>query len=344
MDIEFNALITNGTWDLVSPAQGTNIVGSKWVFRVKRNADGSIERFKARLVAKGYHQQPGLDFTENFSPVVKANTIRLVLSLAITRQWTIRQIDIQNAFLHGQLQEEVYMQQPQGYVHPDFPHHVCRLKKSLYGLKQAPRAWFSRLIETLQQLGFVGSKADTSLFTLHQPAFSIFILIYVDDIIITGSFSTKINTFIQQLGDEFLVKDLGVLSFFLGVEALFKGPDLFLTQRKYVANLLQKVNMYEAKPCTTPMSTTCHLSKIEGADFSDPQLYRSTVGALHYLGFTRPDIAFAVHRVSKFMHQLKDPHWQAIKRILRYLKNTMDYGLHFISLSDHSLHAYSDAD
>jgi hypothetical protein len=140
MDIEFNALITNGTWDLVSPIQGTNIVGNKWVFCIKRNVDSSIERFKARLVAKGYHQQPGLDFTETFSPMVKANTIRLVLSLAITQQWTICQIDIQNAFLHGQLQEEVYMQQPQGYVHPNFPHHVCRLKKSLYGLKQAPRA------------------------------------------------------------------------------------------------------------------------------------------------------------------------------------------------------------
>jgi len=138
MDIEFNTLITNGTWDLVPPTQGTSIVGSKWVFRVKCNADDSIEHFKARLVTKGYHQQPGLDFTETFSPVVKANTIHLVLSLAITRQWTIHQIDIQNAFLHGQLQEELCMQQPQSYVHLDFPHHVCRLRKSLYGFKQAP--------------------------------------------------------------------------------------------------------------------------------------------------------------------------------------------------------------
>jgi hypothetical protein len=256
MDIEFNALITNGTWDLVSPTQGTNIVGNKLVFRIKCNADGSIERFKARLVAKGYHQQPGLDFTETFSPVVKASTIHLVLSLAITRQWTIRQIDIQNAFLHGQLQEEVYMQQPQGYVHPDYPHR--RIKKSLYGLKQAPRAWFSKLTETLLQLGFVSSKADTSLFTLHQTTFSIFILIYVDDIIITRTSSTEINNFIQRLGDVFPVKDLGILSYFLGVEALFDGLDLFLTQRKYVANLLQRVNMHEAKPCTTPMSTTCN--------------------------------------------------------------------------------------
>ena len=268
MDIEFNALITNGTWDLVSPTQGTNIVGNKLVFRIKRNADGSIERFKARLVTKGYHQQPGLDFTETFSLVVKASTIRLVLSLAITRQWTIRQIDIQNAFLHGQLQEEVYMQQPQGYVHPDFPHHVCRIKKSLYGLKQAPRAWFSKLTETLLQLGFVGSKANTSLFTLHQTTFSIFILIYVDDIIITRTSSTEINNFIQRLGDVFPVKDLGILSYFLGVEALFDRLDLFLTQRKYVANLLQRVNMHEAKPCTTPMSTTCNYLSLKVQIFS----------------------------------------------------------------------------
>ena len=238
------------------------------MFRIKRNADGSIERFKARLVAKGYHQQPGLDFTETFSLVVKASTIRLVLSLAITRQWTIRHIDIQNEFLHGQLQEEVYMQQPQGYVHPDFPHHVCRIKKSLYGLKQAPRAWFSKLTETLLQLGFLGSKADTSLFTLHQTTFSIFILIYVDDIIITRTSSTEINNFIQRLGDVFPVKDLGILSYFLGVEALFDGLDLFLTQRKYVANLLQRVNMHEAKPCTTPMSTTCNYLSLKVQIFS----------------------------------------------------------------------------
>lgn len=193
---------------------------------------------------------------------------------------------------------------------------MCHLKKSLYGLKQAPRAWFSRLTETLQQMGFVGSKADTSLFTLHTNDFSIFILIYVDDIIITGPSSDVIAKFIQKLGDIFPIKDLGTLSYFLDVEAFFDGLHLFLTQRKYVADLLQRVNMHEAKPCSTPMSITCSLSKFEGHDFSDPQLYRSTIGALHYLGFTRLDIAFAVHRVSKFMHQPKDTHWQAVKRIL----------------------------
>ena len=275
--------------------------------------------------------------------MVKPGTIRLLLSLTVTRQWPIKQIDVHNAFLHGLLHEEVYMQQPQGYVHPDFPNHFCRLKKSLYGLKQAPRAWFSRLTEKLQHMGFVGSKADNSLFTFHGTEFSIFILIYVD-IIITGTSSVEINVFIQQMGSVFPVKDLGKLPYFLSVEALFDGHDLYLSQRTYRADLLQRVNMHEAKPCSTPMSTTCALSKYDGTDFSDPQLYRSTVGALHYLGFTRPNIAFAVHRVSKIMHQQEDIHWQAVKRILRYLKFTVGSTLHFHSNSDHSLQGFSDAE
>ncbi|XP_041011342.1 uncharacterized mitochondrial protein AtMg00810-like [Juglans microcarpa x Juglans regia] len=198
--------------------------------------------------------------------------------------------------------------------------------------------------EKLQHMGFVGSKADNSLFTLHKTDFSIFLLIYVDDIIITGTCSAEINLVIQQLGSIFPVKDLGKLSYFLGVEVLFDGHDLYLSQRKYVANLLQRVNMHEAKPCSTPMSTTYALSKYDGTDFSNLQLYRSTVGALHYLDFTRPDIAFAVHRVSKFMHQHKNIHWQAVKCIIRYLKFTVGYALHFHNNSDHSLQGFSDAD
>ncbi|KAF5468810.1 hypothetical protein F2P56_012930 [Juglans regia] len=193
-------------------------------------------------------------------------------------------------------------------------------------------------------MGFVGSKADHSLFTLHKTEPSLFILIYVDDIIITSTSSKEIDLFIKHLGSTFPVKDLGKLSYFLGVEALYDGHDLYLSQRKYIADLLQRVNMHEAKPCSTPMSTTCTLSKFDGTDFQDQQLYRSTVGALHYLSFTRPDIAFAVHRVSKFMQQPKDIHWQAVKRILWYLKSTVGYALHFHNNLDHSFQGFSDAD
>ncbi|KAF5480584.1 hypothetical protein F2P56_001320, partial [Juglans regia] len=153
-----------------------------------------------------------------------------------------------------------------------------------------------------------------------------------------------IDQLIGTLSKFFSVKDLGQLSFFLGVETLRMGANLFLTQRKYIGELLRKVNMDNVKPCATPMATTCHLSKFEGVDFNDPQLYRSTVGALHYLGFTHPDIAYSVHRVSKFMHQPKEPHWQAVKRILRYLKHTISFGLHFSRQINKALHSFSDAD
>ncbi|KAF5465934.1 hypothetical protein F2P56_015896 [Juglans regia] len=236
------------------------------------------------------------------------------------------------------------MCQPQGFIHPDFPTHICSLKKSLYGLCQAPRSWFSRLTEQLTAYGFVGSKSDNSLYIMHSAKFQLLILIYVDDIIVTGSHFEEITKLITYLGRAFPVKDLGPLSYFLGVETLQEGGNLILTQRKSVIDLLRKANLDKVKPCSTPMSTSCKLSKYEGVDFDDPHLYRSTVGALHYLGFTRPDIAFAVHKVSKFMHQPKDVHWQAVKRILRYLKHTVNYGLHLTSQASHTLQAFSDAD
>jgi histone deacetylase 1/2 len=166
MNKEFDALLRNGTWTLIPSPPIANIIGSKWVYRIKRKADGGIERFKARLVAKGFHQQEGLDFLETFSPVVKPTTVCMVLSVAISRGWHLCQIDVQNAFLHGFLYEDVYMAQPPGFLHPQYPQHVCKLHKSIYGLRQAPRAWFSRLTNKLQAIGFKGSQADHSLLCL----------------------------------------------------------------------------------------------------------------------------------------------------------------------------------
>jgi len=187
MDAEHQALVRNRTWHLVPPPRGKNIIGCKWVYKVKRKADGSVDRYKARLVAKGYKQQYGIDYEDTFSPVVKAATIRIVLSVALSQGWSLRQLDVQNAFLHGVLDEEVYMQQPLGYVDPQRPNYVCKLDKALYGLKQAPRAWYARLCGKLQQLGFVPSKADTSLFYYRKGGNRLFVLVYVDDIIVASS-------------------------------------------------------------------------------------------------------------------------------------------------------------
>ena len=168
MSAEYDALVRNGTWELVSPTGFVNLVGCKWIFRIKRHSNGSIDRFKARLVAKGFHQRPGVDYLETFSPVIKPTTVRLVLSIAVSNGWTLRQLDINNAFLQGHLSETVYMAQPPGFIDADKPNHICKLHKAIYGLKQAPRAWYHELRQFLIASGFKNSHSDTSLFILHH--------------------------------------------------------------------------------------------------------------------------------------------------------------------------------
>ena len=218
MDVEFFALHKNKTWRLVPPKQGKNIIDCKWVYKVKRKADGSIDRHKARLVAKGFKQRYGIDYEDTFSPVVKAATIRLILSIAVSNGWSLRQLDVQNAFLHGVLEEEVYMKQPPGYQDELHPNYVCKLDKALYGLKQAPRAWYHRLSMKLQTLGFKPSKGDTSLFYFKKGNLVMYILVYVDDIIVASSSPEGTRALLQDLKSEFALKDLGELHYFLGIE------------------------------------------------------------------------------------------------------------------------------
>jgi hypothetical protein len=344
MNSEFDALLQNQTWTLVPSHPSQNIIGCKWVFRVKRKADGSVESHKARLVAKGFHQQAGVDYDETYSPVIKPTTVRTVLSIAISAGWSLRQIDIQNAFLHGNLSEEVFMSQPPGYNHPLYPNHVCKLQKAIYGLKQAPRAWFSRLSTKLLELGFHGSRSDSSLFIYKTKFLTIYILIYVDDIIITSSKPAAIDDLLHSLTHDFAVKDLGTLNFFLGVEVTSNPHGIILSQHRYIMDLLIRTKMSEAKPINTPMASTTNLSAFEGEPFPDHTLYRSTVGALQYLALTRLDIAFTVNKLSQFMQQPLLPHWQSVKRLLRYLKNTIHFGLQIYRNSSPSIQAFSDAD
>jgi histone deacetylase 1/2 len=279
--------------------------------------------------------------------VVKPTTVRLILSIAVSRGWQLRQVDVQNAFLHGDIQEEVYMYQPPGYVDQNFPHRVCRLQKSLYGLKQSPRAWYSKLSSKLQSLGFVPSKADTSLFVFIRRQVIIYMLIYVDDIIITGSCKQAVDRLMDQLHSSFAIKDLGKLSFFLGVHVTdIDNGGVALTQARYATDLLQKVNMLNCKEISTPMSSTEKLSRTSGTLLIEDTafLYRSTVGALQYLCLTRPDISFAVNRVCQFLAAPTDVHWSAVKRILRYVKGTVNLGLQIRRSSSTELSVFTDAD
>lgn len=344
MALEIDALATNRTWTLVPPPSHHHVVGCKWVFKLKRRADGSIESYKARLVAKGYHQQEGIDFLETFSPVVRPTTIRVVLALAVSCHWPLHQLDVQNAFLHGDLEEMVYMTQPPDFVDASQPNHVCLLSKSLYDLKQSPRAWFHKLSVALKDFGFSTSHYDPSLFIHHSQGHTTILLVYVDDLVLTGSDPSFLEACFHHLQDRFAIKNLGRLHYFLGVEVTPTDSGLHLSQTKYVVDLLARTNMTGCKPCNTPMATSPTLSHLDSQLFEEPHLYRSVVGALQYATITRPDISFAVNKVSQFMHQPTIAHWMATKRILRYLQGTISHGLAFHSSPTLTIDAYSDAD
>ncbi|KAG7541464.1 Reverse transcriptase RNA-dependent DNA polymerase [Arabidopsis thaliana x Arabidopsis arenosa] len=344
MGDEINSQVQNNTWNLVPPNPSYNLVGCRWVFRIKRKADGSVDRFKSRLVAKGFHQRPGIDYFETFSPVVKQPTIRLVLGQAVSRGWVLRQLDVNNAFLQGELSEDVYMAQPPGFIDEDRPDFVCKLNKAIYGLKQAPRAWYNALRTFLVDCGFYNSVADTSLFVLHKLGIYLFVLVYVDDIVVTGNSASHVQAFIDLLAARFSIKDMGELSYFLGIEVTRTEAGLTLTQTKYINDLLHRTNMVSAKPVSTPMEENLCLSASTGPLLDDPAEYRSVIGSLQYLQFTRPDISFAVNRLSQYMHEPRLDHWLAAKRVLQYLSGTKSTGLFFSASSPLTVHAFSDAD
>uniref|UniRef100_A0A8R7UMI0 Reverse transcriptase Ty1/copia-type domain-containing protein n=1 Tax=Triticum urartu TaxID=4572 RepID=A0A8R7UMI0_TRIUA len=340
MRSEFDAFKQNDTWELVPRPPSCNVVLGKWLFRHKFHADGSLARYKARWVCRGFSQQPGIDYDETFSPVVKPSTIRAVLSIATSSHWPIHQLDVKNAFLHGTLTETVYCQQPQGFEDPSFPDHVCLLKKSLYGLKQAPRAWFSRFATYIQTLGFLPSKSDSSLFTYHSDNATAYLLLYVDDIILTCSSTTFLNSLIASLRSEFSMTDLGALHHFLGITVTRSSAGLFLSQRQYLSDLIDRASMTDCHIARTPVDTGNKLDS-SGNPVSDPAFYRSLAGALQYATLTRPDIAYAVQQACLFMHDPRDPHLALVKRIIRYLKGTLHLGLHINTSSPTSLTAYS---
>ncbi|CAH9063142.1 unnamed protein product [Cuscuta epithymum] len=313
--------------------------------KTKYNSDGTVERHKARLFAQGFKQQAGVDFTETFSLVVKPTTVRLVLSIVVSLGWCIRQLDVKNAFLHGHLTEEVYMRQPPGFIHPSFPHHVCRLSKALYGLKQAPRAWFHRFSGFLLYHGFTQSKSDSSMFVYSQQSQIVYILLYVDDILITSSSLPLVRSIIDSLSTQFAMKDLGDIHFFPGLQTRRTTKGLFISQQKYISDLLRRFHLHTVIPVRTPLPSRTTLSLTDGELLTDATEYRSMVGALQYLILTRPDITYVVHLVSQFMNAPRTTHLLAVKRIYRYLQGTTDYGLWLQANRDISLLvAYSDAD
>ncbi|GMI98031.1 cysteine-rich RLK (RECEPTOR-like protein kinase) 8 [Hibiscus trionum] len=344
---EYNALLKHGTWTLVTPPSDCIPVGCKWIFKLKHNADGTISRHKARLVAKGFSQLPGTDFVDTFSSVVKFHTIIVILSITTTNNWPLRHVDINNAFLYGDLQEDVYMLQPPGFetVAPDGSKLVCKLHKALYGLRQAPRSWNSKLRDCLLNAGFRSSGADTSLYIRHLANTVTYVLTYVDDIMITSCSNSSIDNVVSLLAANFSLKDLSALQYFLGLEVSRTPTNLFLCQRKYTSELLSRSHMDKAKGASTPMLPSDTLTQHAGSLIEDASGYRSTVGSLLYLCHTRPDITYSVYRVAQYMHHPYERHLVAVKRVLRYLAATLHFGMVFKpSTQPSSLVAFADAD
>ncbi|XP_061989759.1 uncharacterized mitochondrial protein AtMg00810-like [Rosa rugosa] len=263
--------------------------------------------------------------------------------MAAPFNWKLHQLDVKNAFLHGILKEEVYMSQPPGFEDSQFPNHVCKLKKSLYGLKQAPRAWNERFTSYLPQLGFKSSIVDPSLFIRDFGSTQVYLLLYVDDIILTGNSSSSIQHVKDALQSEFDMKDLGLLHYFLGLQITYLPNGLFISQAKYAQDILDKAGMSDCNASITPCLPYSKLLKDEGAPFTDVKTYRSIVGCLQYLTFTRPDITYSVNSVCQFMQSPTALHFLAVKRILRYIKGTLDYGITFRA-APLELRAYIDSD
>jgi hypothetical protein len=352
---EMEAHIENGTWELVKLPPGRKAIGSRWVFKVKRNADGSVERYKARVVAQGFSQRPGVDFDETFAPTTKWAALRVIFALAALEDWELESVDISNAYLNGELKDvEVYMRQPEGFAEKDDT-WVARLLKGLYGLKQGGREWFKRLKEVLSHLGFSRIRSDGSIFIWEKDGVQVICPVFVDDITFASKSKSKIAALKVELAKHFKLRDLGPTTFQLGVEVIRdrEARTLHLTQHRYCLDLLEHYGFMDCSPVSTPMDPGVRLSTSQSPSTPEDEAfmrtvpYVSTVGALMYLAIvTRPDIAYAVGVLCRFMARPGPEHWKAVKHLFRYLRGTCDFRLTYKpeSSAPYLFYAYSDAD
>ena len=339
MEEELNSLKQHGTYERVKELPpGRKAVGYKWVFKLKLNPDNSIARYKARLVAKGYSQIPGQDFTETTSPVARLASYRALLSLAAKMNLEAHHLDIETAFLNGTLDEEIYMKAPDSFnTRKD---DVWRLRKSLYGLKQASHVWNKLLDSTLRKLGFDRCSKDTCVYLYRSKDTFIILAVHVDDMLIVSNSNSKLARMKLALGQHFKVKDLGEVNFLLGIGVVRnrKLGTIELSQQAYIDQLLKRFNLREAKPVTTPLSSGVRLTQADCPTTDEEKTdmanvpYASLVGALMYAAIgTRPDIAFAVGALSRFLSNPGRRHWNEAKRVLTYLKSTSHYAIRYSS-------------
>ena len=352
---ELDTLEKAGTWELVDPPPNANIIGSKWVFRVKKDAAGNIVCYKACLVTQGFSQVPGIDYFDTYAPIAKLASIRTVLAYAARQNLELHQIDIKGAYLNGKLNESevIYMRQPPGYADPKYPHRVCRLRKTLYGLKQSGRRWYQRLVEILvTKLGFKQCKVDQAVFVKQERSSLTIIVVHVDDCTIAATALALITAVKREISRFVEVTDLGELHWLLGIEVTRNREEhtLALSQRTYIDAILRRFNFDELKPISTPMDPSARLTTSQSpstaAEYAAMQNipYQEAVGSLMYAALgTRPDISYAVSQVSRFSSNYSQAHWDAVRRIYRYLLGTKNLQLTYGG-GEKQLAGYTDAD
>ncbi|GJR41513.1 putative ribonuclease H-like domain-containing protein [Tanacetum coccineum] len=327
-------------WILVDLPYGKKAIGTKWVYRNKKDERGVVVRNKARLVAQGHRQEEGIDYDEVFAPVARIEAIRIFLAFASYMGFIVYQMDVKSAFLYGKIDEEVYVSQPPGFVDPKYSKKVYKVVKALYGLHQAPRAWYATLSTFLLKNGYRRGTIDKTLFIKKDKHDIILVQVYVDDIIFGSTKKSWCDEFEALMKSRFQMSSMGELTFFLGL----REDGIFISQDKYVAEILKKFDFVSVKTASTPIETQKPLVKDEEASDVDVHLYRSMIGSLMYLTASRPDIMFAVCACSRFQVNPKTSHLSVVKRIFRYLKGKPKLGLWYPRVSSFDLESYSDSD
>uniref|UniRef100_A0A2N9F5X3 Integrase catalytic domain-containing protein n=1 Tax=Fagus sylvatica TaxID=28930 RepID=A0A2N9F5X3_FAGSY len=339
---EIESILQNHTWELVDLPPGCKPLGYKWIFKRKMKADGSIDKYKARLVVKGYKQKEGVDYFDTYSPVTRITSIRMLIAIAALYNLEIHQMDVKTAFLNGELDEEIYMEQPEGFIVPGKEKKVCRLVKSLYGLKQAPKQWHEKFDNAMMSNGFRINECDKCVYVKNTTSGYVIVCLYVDDMLIMGSNNDIIKATKRMLNSKFDMKDLGVADVILGIKITRTSDGLVLSQSHYIKKVLEKFGRYDDSPVKTPIDVNLHLTKNKGNGISQLE-YSQIIGSLMYImNCTRPDIAYSVSKLSRYTSNPGEDHWKAIVRVLRYLKYTLNYGVHYTRYPA-VLEGYSDA-
>ncbi|GJY72804.1 putative ribonuclease H-like domain-containing protein [Tanacetum coccineum] len=331
-------------WILVDLPSGKKAIGTKWVFKNKRDERSIVVKNKARLVAQGFRQEEGIDYDEVFAPVARIEAIRLFLAFASYMGFTVYQMDVKSAFLYGTIEEEVYVHQPPGFVDPAHPNKVYKVIKALYGLHQAPRAWYETLSSFLMENGFRRGTIDKTLFIKKNKSDIMLVQVYVDDIIFGSTKKSMCTEFEDCMHKRFQMSSMGELTFFLGLQVKQQPDGIFISQDKYVADILKKFDFWSIRTATTPIESNKPLVKDEDGEDVDVHVYRSMIGSLMYLTASRPDIMFAVCACARFQVTPKASHLNAVKRIFRYLKHQPKLGLWYPRDSPFELEAFSDSD